>query len=77
MGNGFSLASAFQLIEHSPCYHPIVAYYFQSVREKRACHRAFAGGMRQKWPETSNGLAKMRKINTAARFTSHVVGQEL
>jgi hypothetical protein len=33
--------------------------------------------MRQKWPDTSNGLAKMRKIITAARFTSHVVGQEL
>jgi hypothetical protein len=33
--------------------------------------------MRQKWPETSDGLAKMRKIITAARFTSHVVGQEL
>jgi hypothetical protein len=55
----------------------IVAYYFQSAREKQACHHAFAGGMRQKWPEPSDGPAKMRKINTAARFTSHVVGQEL
>jgi hypothetical protein len=66
-----------RLVEHSPCHRPIVAYYFQSVREKRACHRAFAGGMRQKWPETSDGLAKMRKIITSARFTSHVLGQEL
>jgi hypothetical protein len=66
------------LTEHSPCFRPIVVYYFQSAREKAGHHRASAGAMKKKWPEPTPGASEdAAKIITAARFTSHVVGQEL
>ena len=66
-----------RLIEHSPCYRPIVVYYFQSAREKRAGSSRDRRRDEAEVSGASDGSERMRQINTAPRFTSRVTGLEL